>query len=81
MEPAAGGPASSPRAADPDGALVNTEPMQRVSVSHDTAASVIEDPDRASLKRIAWAYGCAKKGSDEERMLRTILLERARREP
>ncbi len=32
----------------------------------------------ASLKRIAWAYGCAKKGSDEERQLRELLVEKAK---
>lgn len=34
----------------------------------------------ASLKRIAWAYGCAKKGSDEEAMLYERLVERLRAE-
>lgn len=28
----------------------------------------------SSLKRIAWAYGCAKKGSDEEQFLLALLL-------
>lgn len=28
----------------------------------------------ASLKRIAWAYGCAKKGSEQEARLRDLLL-------
>lgn len=32
----------------------------------------------ASLKRIAWAFGCAKKGSDEERQLRELLLRKLR---
>lgn len=31
----------------------------------------------ASLKRLAWAYGCAKKGSDEERQLRELLVSKA----
>lgn len=30
-----------------------------------------------SLKRLAWAYGCSKKGSEEEAQLRRALLERA----
>lgn len=30
----------------------------------------------ASIKRIAWAFGCAKKDSDEERDLYRLLLER-----
>jgi hypothetical protein len=29
-----------------------------------------------SLKRLAWAYGCAPKGSDEERQLEQILVAR-----
>ena len=31
----------------------------------------------ASLRRIAWSYGCSKKGSDEEEMLRKLLMEKA----
>jgi len=30
----------------------------------------------ASIKRIAWAFGCAKKDSDEEAALYRLLLER-----
>lgn len=41
---------------------------------------ILADPGAASLKRIAWAFGCAAKGSDDERRLEEILLERARRE-
>ncbi len=32
----------------------------------------------SSLKRIAWAYGCAKKGSDEEVWLRDLLLKKTK---
>ncbi len=32
----------------------------------------------ATLKRIAWAYGCARKGSSEEAHLRELLLQKAR---
>lgn len=39
-------------------------------------ASILIDPDTASTKRIAWAFGCAKKGSDEELALFRILRER-----
>lgn len=53
---------------------------KHLTVSHGTAANVISNPDSASLKRIAWAYGCSKKGSDEERVLGVILLDRAARE-
>lgn len=33
----------------------------------------------ASLKRIAWAYGCAKKGSDEEAELEVLLVAKMKR--
>lgn len=36
------------------------------------------DPHQVSLKRAAWAYGCAKKGSREEELLLGLLLEKAR---
>lgn len=45
-------------------------------VSSRAALSVIEDPDSCTLKRIAWAFGCARKDSDEERMLHDILVSR-----
>ncbi|HZJ67704.1 MAG TPA: hypothetical protein VFD36_29575 [Kofleriaceae bacterium] len=32
----------------------------------------------ASLKRIAWAFGCAKKGSTEEAQLEELLVARLR---
>lgn len=31
----------------------------------------------STLKRIAWAYGCAKKGSPEEARLQTLLIAKA----
>lgn len=43
-------------------------------------AQTIISADTVSLKRIAWAYGCSKKDSDEERQLKAILLERAAQE-
>jgi len=49
-------------------------------VNQRTVASILTNPDAASLKRIAWAYGCAPKGSDEERQLRTLLLEKLKHE-
>ena len=39
-------------------------------------ASLLDDSSKASLKRIAWAYGCAKRHSDEESALRRIPIER-----
>lgn len=50
-------------------------------VRQRTVAAILSDPERCSLKRLAWAYGCAPKGSDEERQLREILLEKARVNP
>lgn len=38
------------------------------------------DLDTVSLKRLAWAYGCARKGSFEERELRRLLVEKIHRE-
>lgn len=45
-----------------------------------TMAAIFDDPDSVSLKRIAWAYGCARKGSDEEEKLLAVLLEKAKKE-
>lgn len=36
------------------------------------------DANAFSLKRLAWAYGCAKKGSDEETELLKELVQKAR---
>jgi hypothetical protein len=38
---------------------------------------VSPDPKLFTLKRAAWAYGCAKKGSKEERELLQVLREKA----
>lgn len=37
----------------------------------------ILDADKCSFKRLAWAYGCAPKGSEEEIQLEMLLLQRA----
>jgi hypothetical protein len=42
--------------------------------------SVLTNPDGETLKRLAWAYGFSKKGSEVEARLREILIERARRD-
>lgn len=39
----------------------------------------IADLSGASLKRVAWLYGCAAKGSDEERVLEAFLIEKIRK--
>lgn len=38
--------------------------------------TTLSKPSEASLKKLAWAYGCAKKGSDEEKRLERLLIER-----
>lgn len=50
--------------------------MASVTVSNGTQAGILSNPDAASTKRIAWAFGCAKKDSDEERALYRVLRER-----
>ena len=47
-----------------------------VKVRADTQASILENPDAVSTKRMAWAFGCAKKDSDEERALYKVLRAR-----
>lgn len=37
------------------------------------AQNIFADPDAASLKRVAWAYGCSRKGSEEEERLLALL--------
>jgi hypothetical protein len=41
-----------------------------------TLAAVIADAHKCSLKRLAWAYGCSPKGSNEERQLEYLLRQR-----
>ena len=55
--------------------------VDRVMVSTDTQAEILVNPDKASLKRVAWCYGCARKGSDVERELLRILLTKVRALP
>ncbi len=38
--------------------------------------NILADPDKASLKRVAWAYGCIRAGSKEEEKLLDILKSR-----
>lgn len=47
-------------------------------VNQRTVAAILVNPDACSLKRLAWAFGCAPKGSDEERQLRELLLEKVK---
>lgn len=39
-------------------------------------ASTLRNWETVSLKKLAWAYGCAKTGSDEEREPGKMLRER-----
>ncbi len=50
------------------------------SLGNRGPATLLTNPDGASLKRIAWAFGCSKKDSDEERALYYVLLERVNKE-
>lgn len=50
-------------------------------VNQRTVAAILVNPDACSLKRLAWAFGCAPKGSDEERQLRELLLEKVKQLP
>jgi hypothetical protein len=48
-----------------------------VKVSTIQAFKVLTaDLDAISIKRLAWAFGCAKKGSDEEVALYRLLVEK-----
>lgn len=47
--------------------------MKPSEILNRTRAHVLLDPKSSSLKRIAWAFGCARKGSDEERQLEAVL--------
>lgn len=40
----------------------------------------LRDAEESTVKRIAWAFGCAKKGSDLERQLHDALLVAVERE-
>jgi len=35
--------------------------------------NIFTDPDTASLKRVAWAYGCSRKDSEDEKRLLELL--------
>lgn len=50
-----------------------------VSGLNAAIANVFVNPDGASIKKLAWAYGCAKRGSDEERQLLELLVARVRK--
>jgi hypothetical protein len=40
------------------------------------AQNIFSDPDAASLKRVAWAYGCIRAGSDDEARLLGLLRQK-----
>lgn len=44
--------------------------------SRHTASVLTADLDAVSVKRLAWAFGCAKKDSDEEIALYRLLVEK-----
>lgn len=43
------------------------------NVVRAAAQNIFANPDEASLKRVAWAYGCSRRGSEEEEKLLAIL--------
>lgn len=57
------------------------------SMSQCVAAEVVADPSSMSIKRLAWAFGCAKADSETELQLYRALVDRvaaviaARQEP
>ena len=43
------------------------------NVVRAAAQNIFADPDAASAKRVAWAYGCSRAGSEDETRLLKIL--------
>ena len=43
------------------------------NVVRAAARQIFANPDGASLKLVAWAYGCISKGSDDEEKLLALL--------
>jgi len=41
-----------------------------------SASVLCADPKTVSIKRLAWAFGCAKRDSEEEQALYVALVER-----
>jgi len=60
-----------------DAALANRSSAPAYRPVQASIARTIVDADTCSLKRLAWAYGCAPKGSREEKALEMALLARA----
>jgi hypothetical protein len=44
-----------------------------------TSAAVLAAPEAASMRRLAWAFACAKKDSDEEIALFRVLIAQVHR--
>ena len=44
--------------------------------SRHTASVLTADLDTVSVKRLAWAFGCAKRDSEEESALYRLLVEK-----
>lgn len=49
---------------------------ERVREPNAAQLGVLDDPDSCTLKRAAWAYGCAAKGSEVEAKLLAILIRK-----
>lgn len=70
--PSKGQPGAKPVAAGGSAA----HPSKHIPVGSRGVAKILVEPESASLKRIAWAFGCAKKDSEEEAALYRLLVER-----
>ncbi len=46
------------------------------NVVRAAAQNIFSNPEAASLKRVAWAYGCIRAGSEEEAQLLVLLREK-----
>lgn len=57
-----------------------TDGNLKKGTSPRAVTQIIINAETSSLKRIAWAYGCSKKDSDEERQLHALLVEKVRSE-
>ena len=44
--------------------------------AHVVLDNIADHPETVSLKRLAWAFGCARRGSDVERLLEQALRDR-----
>lgn len=63
-----------------DAARANRSAPGKFAPVQASISRTIADADNVSLKRLAWAYGCAPKGSSEEKQLEELLRNRVLRD-